>query len=824
MNMKKISPMHILVFTTLTAALSLNWACSTSNPKNSSNRYVADGEDATPAPPPWAYDAGPDLTTPMGRELEEIMSSIPDFRTVSGEVMEGQKFRYFFGPVMWRMMLQPNSIKILFIGQDATHIAEAANRPATAGYGGRLQDLAEYFGVKWGLACINTFAGTIYGQYGYPDAPIISKGADGSASVQNRSVVDNPLWLIAQDQSSPIVQWRNRLIDWIIRNNHESLQMVVTFGGAARDTMASYLESKGAKVGTKSSRKRLENIFVPKMKSVGTGGNGETGYPVDTEGNDLYAKALGRDVDYTNPTDLKAAQKAFADAVAKNPKKWYKLMGESGNSGVLHPGQIGGYDLDNQLEINGKKTISLQGLEVGGKPLQQHIPVVALPHPTRLSKMTKEEAAAEVKKSLERVQDLVKEGWKIKRDAGLKNSFADGESYAYGRGSMDASHYDWGTPNSRMVAVSSASRMKADTIVFGTRDKVTFDKKLLDEMKKATPSEYPDPNDLWNMHGRGKASRGKFDPGPPERFAEIMYTNIPDSLRESHSMNGDFSHYRGTFNKPRAVILADPRGYDDLITSRALTGARGQYLNGLMHDLGYGEQYLVLNTAPFSLVRNDVRDFQKIVKETYKYREEILAELFKGGIPEIIIADGPFAMDEMQRMFGKDGPFSPEKMVAKYGPDAKVPWVTMRRSSAHGEDYEVEKTANEIKDLFPELRDKVISGKMRDIPRSHLCYVSRVWEGTSGDRVITSNDPKYIGKAFAEVIPHWAANQKNIFRSEEEILLTEILKAKRDGVNYDRLLADLQALREGHAEAVAGSASRRRGLVDTKPSCAKLFQ
>ena len=50
--------------------------------------------------------------------------------------------------------------------------------------------------------------------------------------------------------------------------------------------------------------------------------------------------------------------------------------------------------------------------------------------------------------------------------------------------------------------------------------------------------------------------------------------------------------------------------------------------------------------------------------------------------------------------------------------------------------------------------------RMANIPRSHLSFYSRVWEGTSGDRVITSAGVKYEGIAFAEVVPSWAYTQK----------------------------------------------------------------
>jgi len=59
---------------------------------------------------------------------------------------------------------ETNSVKILFIGQDGTHIAETAGRPATAGFGGRAQDLARHFGVGPSAAFMNAYAFTINGQ------------------------------------------------------------------------------------------------------------------------------------------------------------------------------------------------------------------------------------------------------------------------------------------------------------------------------------------------------------------------------------------------------------------------------------------------------------------------------------------------------------------------------------------------------------------------------------------------------------------------------------------------------------------------------------
>ena len=87
--------------------------------------------------PKWSYDAGPNPNTLMGKELIDITARIPNMPEISNKLMgRNQKFRPAFGPIPWRMRQDENSVKMLFIGQDGTHIAEAAGRPATAGFGG----------------------------------------------------------------------------------------------------------------------------------------------------------------------------------------------------------------------------------------------------------------------------------------------------------------------------------------------------------------------------------------------------------------------------------------------------------------------------------------------------------------------------------------------------------------------------------------------------------------------------------------------------------------------------------------------------------------
>ena len=251
-------------------------SCSTSPTVEPNNLHPAtDSVSRAPSsadlPTDWDYDAGPE-NTDMGRTLIDLNAAIPHFPGISQLVMGGQKFRPAFGPIPWRMLQKPNSVKILFIGQDGTHIAEAAGRPATAGFGGRAQDLAKYFGVSSSAAFMNAYAFTIKGQYNIFDAPVLHKGLDGkwgfnsSADKFGDAFVNNQLWLMSIDQQSPITKWRNALIEWIVRNNRDSLKMIVLFGGAARDAAAAFIESKGGKVGGKYTEETLASVKVPKLR------------------------------------------------------------------------------------------------------------------------------------------------------------------------------------------------------------------------------------------------------------------------------------------------------------------------------------------------------------------------------------------------------------------------------------------------------------------------------------------------------------------------------------------------------------------------------
>lgn len=715
------------------------------------------------------YDAGPNPNDPMGRALIDLNSEIPPFDTVSTAVMGTQKFRPAYGPIPWRMLQKPNSVKILFIGQDGTHIAEAAERPATAGFGGRAQDLAAYFGVGRGAAFINTYAFTIKGQHGTRDqAVVLNSSAQPKVSYQ--SFVPNDLWLMSMDNDSPIVKWRNNLIEWIIRNNSKSLKMIVTFGGAARDAASAFVISKGGVV-SPNFKGDLANVRVPLSTIVNTGGNGESSVPLTPEGRDLFAEILGKTTPNYNTDenggdgpDMKAAKSALS-----SQPQWLKRLalvnGGAKGSGILTAAQLGGYDLDNGMIVTpgGSPSLSLKGLRISNDLVIDHdLLVVQLPHPTYLSNKTKDQAAELVAGALQDVKARYAksasrpDGWVIDADPGLTNQFAAGVPYEYGRTDIGPEFYDFGAPASRMVSVSSAVRLDRNTVVFGTRDKDPFvrpDPKSpyrkipvaeIDSMKAEMPAQLPPENEMWNARPRTPELRYTFDPGPGEVMANLMKSSLPLELVKAKAENGDYAHYRGTFQSPMVVILADPSGYDDLISARALTGTRGQFLHGLMDDMGVGTQYLVLKTAPFA----KEADWENVLAQTRAYREAVLGTVLAQTQPVAILADGPDALSEAKRI------------VSKKLPVIEIP----RTSSDHSRDSSDMVAAGAALAKLPTFAGHHAQGRRADIPRVHLSYYARHWIGTSGDRVIckpyTEKASHRNVTACAEVVPLWVTKQR----------------------------------------------------------------
>lgn len=721
----------------------------------------------------WEYNPGPDPKTVSGKALIDIYAELPEYMAMSEELMEAQKFRYIFGLMMTRAYFETNAVKVLFVGQDATHIAEAAKQPGTSGFGARVQSIGNYFGVDQSVATTNAFLSTIKGQYGSFDHLYVDTDKDGKRVIRQSAFVDNELWLLANGRDSEVLIKREAFWEWMIKNNPQSLSLMVMFGGAARDAWAEFLIGRGAKVGTKFNPERLKTARVPETKLVPAGGNNEFPVLLNKEGKDLYQILAGRRLDYSKPADQAAAVKAVRDAGDRAIDMMVFTNGGVSGSGIVNAAQLGGYDLD-EVEINGQRTNSIKGLKLSDGTVVQHdIGFTMSAHPSSLSKMEPKAASEALKKSFARLDDLKKTGWRVEPDLDEDgkpriNSWDKGIDYSYGRADIRAGYFEFGAPDDRRVSRADASRLDAQVIVAGSRDRVQFDKELIANAKKAMPSESKNPLDLWSVRPRQQDTRAIFDRGPGPEIAELLMTHLSrdqifepkagmkvtsrsgvDQTFETHGIDafnvkthpgtGFFGLHRGSFQDAKVLILADPHGIDDWNTSRALTGARGQYLNGLMNDLGVGENYLVIKTVPVGMDGATAEEWEVTRQKTEAYRDVAVKKALENGKIQMIFTDGAVAQFEMSRILKKLGA-------------SKVRVVNIQREGmdpASG----ILKAGQEVN---PSAK---ISAQMRDIPRSHLPWWARTWEGTSGDRVIDALG-KERGGVRALVAPNWVARQE----------------------------------------------------------------
>ena len=224
---------------------------------------------------------------------------------------------------------------------------------------------------------------------------------------------------------------------------------------------------------------------------------------------------------------------------------------------------------------------------------------------------------------------------------------------------------------------------------------------------------------------------------------------------KSHPSVKDFGHYRGKVQNAKVIILADPHGYDDIVTSKALTGTRGQYIQGAMNDLGIYDDYLVIKTVPFAMENATDEEYAYVIEQTKEYRTKIFEELKLNNEPIAFIADGKYAQKELARLV----------------PSAKI--ISMNRAQS-SYDYGIKNAMSKLA-LILNRNTTALKGKMANIPRSHLSFYARTWEGTSGDRVITSKGKKFKGIAFAEVVPSWAYKQK---KALSQLWFSQTIKLK----------------------------------------------
>jgi uracil-DNA glycosylase len=190
---------------------------------------------------PWEYDPGP----PRNRKWPRLFAETPNYRAIAEAVTGKEEFRWHFGPMFYRGRLGDRQVKVLIVGQEGAQDESLSHRSFTGGTGGRMQNLLNHLGITESYLFTNTFVYPIFGQYGTKER------------------------LLAQHPDSPVRRHREELFDYAVARNPDELHLAIAVGSAAKDSLASWVESHGGQADPDELHLADASVISPGLRLVG---------------------------------------------------------------------------------------------------------------------------------------------------------------------------------------------------------------------------------------------------------------------------------------------------------------------------------------------------------------------------------------------------------------------------------------------------------------------------------------------------------------------------------------------------------------------------
>lgn len=671
----------------------------------------------------WEHDAGPDVSTPAGRGYAEIFAKTPNYRSIgqfmlaNGANDRSDKFRWQFGPMFYRGRLGQNQVKVLIIGQEGAQDENVSDRSFTGGTGGRMQNMLAYLGLDRSYLFINTFVYTITGQYA-DYAPVLANG-----TLQWRNLLLPNMLLLAQDPRSPIVQHRHELIDHVIRSNPDSLKLIIAVGGAAQDSLSTYIMSKGGQCDPEV--KDPSQIQAVAYRSVSAGGNKRFYYPVDARGQNLLVNGNER-LDYEDPK----VQNMVKDR-ARDPNVMSRLVRLT--DGPYRNGLTDLRQTTMRLEtckVNGRNN-TLFGL--GG--LNKDIRFIGVQHPGSNSPTLQSKFA----QALGKIRSWQGSGWRIEpdRDANgrtMNQPFDSG--FRYSHLPVPRRDFRFGLPDVIGLGTTNTTRRSGGTALeIGSRDAGRYSQNRdayqpdQDYQNTDVPNEPP------------KSNPAAFDYGPGEKWGRIFTQNLPiEGLLKTNRVAapkfGAWAIYRGRPASTEVLVIADQTSHDDMWVGRALMGLEGQRLQSFLTGIGAGLNYTILRTLPVDTLGGDPRTVQQLLDVSRNWRNEIVSKLLQenSGRVKMILTLGPQAESEIRTMNTGGLP-----VISLTGPNGyQSGFQQVQRVPGWAGSHRMNFIANPM-----------------PIAREDVPYGMRRWTGTAGDRVVRANGNQ-SGQLYLITAPEWA--------------------------------------------------------------------
>lgn len=537
-----------------------------------------------------------------------------------------------------------------------------------------MQNMLAALGMSRSYLFVNTFVYTITGQYA-EYAPILLRG-----KLVSHNFLPWRMFLMAQTAESPIVLHRHAVLDQIIRANADSLRLIIAVGGAAQDTLSTYILSKGGECS--ASVTKAEDVQMVAYDSRSAGGNKREYFPVDRNGKDI--------------------SKLPQDELLKHLVR--KKDGELGN-GLNDLRQLTSNLYS--CKVRGRSN-TLRGLE----GIRTDIRYIQVKHPGSRSPQLE----ANFKQALGLVAEWQgQDGWRLEPDAGSEQPLDRG--FNYHNRKVPRQDFRFGLTDLIGTGFTMGDRVdRGAALQFGPTVKdASFDR--LDDAYEPS-REYQFTDVPWEPT---KTEYWKFDRGPDESFAKILTDVSEDALRlSSGSKLGAGGLYRGRPNSSEVLVLADQASYDDFWVGRALMGLEGQKLQAFLEGIGAGRDYTILRTVPVDNLTASDRVAHTLLKETEEWRSKAWSYLLKNRANSktvrLILTLGEDADQAIQTL-----------------PTDGIPVVSLTAGYKAG--------FNRISKLPNWGRFRMeFSEDPAPIAREDIPYGMRRWVGTSGDRVIRSGD------------------------------------------------------------------------------------
>lgn len=683
----------------------------------------------------WEYDPGPDVSTEAGYGYAKLFAETPNYRELGRVALGGgrsEKFRWKFGPMFYRGRTGENQVKVLIIGQEGAQDENISDRSFTGGTGGRMQNMLHALGVESSYLFINTFAYTIKGQYA-DYAPVLTRG-----KLRWTSLITDEMFRLAQEPESPVVKHRHELIDHVIRSNKDSLKLIIAVGGAAQDSLATYIESKGGECPTYV--RDASDVQLVEYRSVNAGGNRSFFYPVDSRGRNLLLREgeSQRDFDFADVNVQRELMNRGNDPAVL--EKLVKRTGGPYANGVSNLRQLG-------TRLDGCKARGKTGTLKGLEGISQDVRYIEVMHPGSNSPRL----LREFKNALAKIASWQGDGgWRLPADPGMVQPFDQG--FRYSHKPVPRRDFRFGLPDVIGRGTTNSTRRGGGrAIEFGSRDRGSYPR-----VRDAyTPGRDFTATDVaWEPN---KTDFTEFDPGPGEYWAKVFTgadgevpSITPGIFRLNPTADAKFGAdaiYRGRPDSSEVLVLADQHSHDDMWVGRALMGLEGQKLQAFLDGIGAGTNYTILRTLPVDTLGAPQSTIDKLLEYTSEWRSAIWTKLLRN--------DRNAQKVKLILTLGSQA----DRVIEELETDG-VPVVSLTAS------YE---------DAFSKVR-RVHSWRKRGmklqtepmpIARMDIPYGMRRWVGTSGDRVARSGG-RFDGKLYQIHAPDWATRQRPPRLTSEE--------------------------------------------------------